>query len=88
MSATLYAPAAAALPGRLAAALARADVTVPPFTVGVTNKTPAYEAMSKEGEVRGGEGRGGGGGELARRVFDCKAARAACLLPARSLPLV
>ena len=52
MTSTLYAPAAAALPGRLAAALSGAPLDVPPFTVGVTNATPAYAALGGGEEVR------------------------------------
>lgn len=53
--ATLYATAPAALPARIAAALAKADLSVPPFTAGVTNETPAYKALNDKGEVRGVE---------------------------------
>ena len=50
---TLRAPAAAALPARLAAALGGADLSVPPFTPGTTNATPWYKALSPTGEVSG-----------------------------------
>jgi len=48
---TLRSPAPAALPARLAAALAGADLCVPPFTPGTTNATPWYKALSPAGEV-------------------------------------
>ena len=56
--ATLHAPAPAALAARIAAASARVELTVPPFTSGVTNETPAYKALNAEGEVRGGRREG------------------------------
>lgn len=59
--ATLHAPAPAVLAARIAAAAARLDLTVPPFTAGVTNETPAYKALNAEGEVRERLGRRGGG---------------------------
>lgn len=49
---TLRAPALAALPARLAAALGGVGLAVPPFTPGVTNTTPAYKRLSPGGEVR------------------------------------
>lgn len=75
MPATLRAPAPAALPSRLAAALSGADLSVPPFTPGTTNATPWYKALSADGEVKrahmsGGDWMGGraSGRGTARRV--------------------
>ena len=50
---TLRAPALAALPARLGAALGGVDLAVPPFTPGVTNATPWYKELSADGKVSG-----------------------------------